>query len=216
MPAFRRALELGASGIELDVHATRDGIVVVHHDPVVQPLDAGSGPTEVAIADVTWEELLRLRPPTSEGIPPLGDVLTLVGDRATVYVELKGAAIEEAVIATIRAGHAHCAVHSFDHAAIERASRIAPEIPRGLLFDSYTIDPARAMRATGARDVWPHWSLVDSRLVERVHEVGGRVIAWTVNDDADAAALLEIGVDAICTDDIRLVAAAPRAGAEPE
>jgi glycerophosphoryl diester phosphodiesterase len=213
MPAFRRALELGASGIELDVHATRDGMVVVHHDPVVRSVSAGGGRTEVAIADATWEELLRLAPATGVEIPALGDVLTLVGDRATVYVELKGARIEEAAIATIRAGHARCAVHSFDHAAIERASRLAPEIPRGLLFDSYTIDPAGAMRATGARDVWPHWSLIDSRLVERVHEVGGRVIAWTVNDPADAAALLEIGVDAICTDDVRMIA--PRAGAEP-
>lgn len=211
MPAFRRALELGASGIELDVHSTRDGVVVVHHDPVVRYVNVGSGRSEVAIADVTWEELVRLELATGVGIPSLGDVLTLVGERATVYVELKGVLIEEAVIATIRAGHARCAVHSFDHAAIGRASRIAPEIPRGLLFDTYSIDPARAMRATGARDVWPHWSLIDSRLVERVHEVGGRVIAWTVNDAADAAALLEIGVDAICTDDIRIVAARPAA-----
>ena len=104
---------------------------------------------------------------------------------------------------------------ALDHAAVERVSRLAPEIPRGLLFDSYTIDPAGAMRATGARDVWPHWSLIDSRLVERVHDVGGRVIAWTVNDGRDASALLEIGVDAICTDDIRLVAAPPPASAEP-
>jgi glycerophosphoryl diester phosphodiesterase len=213
LPAFRRALELGASGIELDVHATRDGIVVVHHDPVVRPVSAGGGRTEIAIANVTWEELLELEPQTGVGIPTLGDVLTLVGDRATVYVELKGAGVEEAAIATIHAGHARCAVHSFDHAAVERASRLAPEVPRGLLFDSYTIDPAGAMRAAGARDVWPHWSLIDSRLVERVHDVGGRVIAWTVNDAADAAALLEIGVDGICTDDVRLVA--PSSHAEP-
>ena len=205
MPAFRRALELGADGIELDVHATRDGIVVVHHDPiprsVASPAAAGARP----IADLTWDELATHEVADGIGIPTLGDVLTLVGDRADVYVELKGVGIEEIVTSTIRTGAARCAVHSFDHGAIVRMASLLSDVPRGLLFEEYPLDPAGAMRAAGARDVWPHWRLIDSRLVERVHDVGGRVIAWTVNDRADAAALFALGVDAVCTDDVRLI-----------
>jgi glycerophosphoryl diester phosphodiesterase len=205
LPAFRRALELGADAIELDVHATRDGIVVVHHDPV--PCGISSDPALAGrpIAELTWVELSTFEVQPTVRIPSLGDVLTLVGERAVVYVELKGGAIEESVIATVRAGRASCALHSFDHDAILRASRIAPEIPRGLLFDEYVDDPAGAMRRCGARDIWPHWSLVDTRLVDRVHEVGGSVIAWTVNDASAAATLRQLGVDGLCSDDVRIL-----------
>lgn len=192
-------------GIELDVHATRDGVVVVHHDPVPRRVGRPPDPDGVPIAELTWEALAPFEIAPGLGIPTLGDVLTLVGDRADVYVEIKGVGIEARVASTIRTGAARCAVHSFDHAAIGRMASLAPEIPRGLLFDEYPMDPAGAMRAAGARDVWPHWRLIDSRLIERVHEVGGRVIAWTVNDAADAEALLALGTDGLCADDIRLM-----------
>jgi glycerophosphoryl diester phosphodiesterase len=203
MPAFRRALELGADGIELDVHATRDGMVVVHHDPVPRVVGQPRDPAQRPISSLTWAALAPFEVAPGVQVPSLGDVLTLVGDRAVVYVEIKAVGIEEAVADVIRTSGARCAIHSFDHAAIARLSRVANEIPRGLLFDDYPLDPAGSMRAAGARDVWPNWKLVDSRLVERVHDVGGRIVAWTVNDPADASALAALGVDALCCDDIR-------------
>lgn len=187
------------------MHATRDGVVVVHHDPVPRRVGSPPDPRGIPIAELDWEALAPFEIAPGIGIPTLGDVLTLVGDRADVYVEIKGIGIEELVAATIRNGSARCAVHSFDHAAIERMATVAPELPRGLLFDEYPMDPAGAMRAAAARDVWPHWQLVDSRLLERVHEVGGRVLAWTVNAPGDAAALLALGADGICSDDVRLL-----------
>ena len=61
------------------------------------------------------------------------------------------------------------------------------------------------MEATGARDVWPHWPLVTTALVDEVHAAGGRVIPWTVNEPARAQALASLGVDALCGDDVRLL-----------
>lgn len=206
LPAIRRALELGADGIEIDVHATRDGIVVLHHDPSVR-LPGGE---RRAIAACTHDDLAGLELARPVAIPTLGDVLTLVGDRALLFVEIKGEGIEGAVLATLRAAPgARVALHAFDHAAIARASFEAPEIPRGLLYERYPEDPAGAMRATGARDVWAERTIVDARLVERVHEVGGRVIVWTVNDAAEAARLSAMGVDGLCGDDVRLLPEAP-------
>jgi glycerophosphoryl diester phosphodiesterase len=54
-------------------------------------------------------------------------------------------------------------------------------------------------------DVWPQWELIDQTLVERVHEAEGRVIAWTVNNTADAKRLIALGVDGLCGDDVRLL-----------
>jgi glycerophosphoryl diester phosphodiesterase len=61
------------------------------------------------------------------------------------------------------------------------------------------------MAETGALDVWPHWPLVSAELVGAVHDAGGRVIPWTVNDQATAQALAALGVDALCGDDVRIL-----------
>src|ERR671927_2033492 len=78
--AFRRAVMLDADGIELDVHATLDGVIVVHHDPEIP----GAGP----IAMLTGAEARQLRIRNGESLPLLSEVLELVGDRE-VYVEVK-------------------------------------------------------------------------------------------------------------------------------
>lgn len=197
LPSFALALEAGATGIELDVHATRDGVVVVHHDPVVRALPDGSRP---AIAALSLAELAALAPSPDDRIPSLTEVLALVGTRATVYVEVKASGIEERVVDVIAGVSTECAVHSFDHRVVRRTGRLAPPLRLGILQTSYLIDPVRAMRDAGALDLWQQWELIDRELVERVHAAGGRVIAWTINDPARAGDLADIGVDGLCTD----------------
>ena len=203
IPAFRRAFERGADAIELDVHATRDGVVVVHHDPSLRP---GPGQAKRAIAALTWDELRRIELAPDVGVPRLEDVLAMTPPAKTVYVEIKGEQIESAVLAAIAGSRVPCAVHSFDHAAIATCRDIAPDVPRGLLFEHSTVDAMIAALATaGARDLWPRWDGIDAALVRRAHDVGARLIAWTVNDLAAARALAKMGVDGLCTDDVRLL-----------
>lgn len=203
LPAFARAIELGADAIELDVHRTSDGVAVVHHD---FHLGGTRGAPKRPLARMRWVDASRHALAPGIFVPSLQQVLELVGTRATVYVELKGKDVEEAALATIRAGSCRCAVHSFDHLAIARAARMAPEIRRGILFDAYPVDVRRSMRDASALDVWPQWELIDAALVDRVHDAGGRVIAWTVNSEAAAKQLVALGVDGLCGDDVRLFA----------
>ncbi|HEY7235500.1 MAG TPA: glycerophosphodiester phosphodiesterase [Gemmatimonadaceae bacterium] len=200
LPSFQRAIELGADAVELDVHVTADGVAVVHHDLDVKPKGRAKRP----LTAMTWAEVGRIELAPRVFVPSLEQVLALVGARATVYVELKGRAVEESAIAAIRASAARCAVHSFDHRVVARAAQIAPEVRRGILFDAYPADVARSMRDASALDVWPQWELIDDALVERVHGAGGRVIAWTVNSTDAAERLLALGVDGLCGDDVRL------------
>jgi glycerophosphoryl diester phosphodiesterase len=199
VPAFQRAYELGADGVELDVHGTADGVVVVHHDP-----DVRSGLGTVDIARTEWAELDRLGLAGGSRLPRLTDVLAMTPAGRTVYVELKGSRIEQLVADVLRSSSVRCAVHSFNHGAIDMMRDIAPEIPRGLLFERDTADVLDVMARTGARDVWPHWRLVDAALVGAVHAAGGRVLVWTVNDRAVATRLADAGVDGLCGDDVRL------------
>lgn len=197
IPSFRLALAAGADGIELDVHATADGVVVVHHDPVTA---AG-----VEIARATLAELRRRDEPAGREIPTLASVCEVVAGRAELFVEIKGVAIEAPVLETIGGYAGRYALHSFDHATIGRIARLAPGTRLGLLFAQAVTDAGALLAAYGATDAWPQHSLVDDRLVRTVHDAGGRVIAWTVDDAAEAARLVRLGVDGICSDDVAML-----------
>jgi glycerophosphoryl diester phosphodiesterase len=203
LASFERALLRGAKAIELDVHATADGVIVVHHDPAlgrhVEPNDLRGA----SIASMTWADLSTVELTPGSTIPRLTDVFELIGGRATIYVELKGRGIERHVAQAIAQSSCRCAVHSFDHDAIARLRVLAPGIPRGILFDRYPGDLVTVMKYSGARDVWPTWRFINRSLVDAVHAHGGRVIAWTVNSGAAAFQLAAIGVDGVCSDDLR-------------
>ena len=199
VPAFERAFERGADGVELDVHATADDVVVVHHDPGVR-----QGLRTVEIAETSWKVLRQIDLPGKTHVPTLAEVLAIAPATTTVYVEIKGAGIERLVAETLLPAHTRCAVHSFDHHAIEVMRDLAPNVPRGVLFEREIADVLEVMARTGARDVWPHWKLVDAALVDAIHGAGGRVITWTVNDAELATRLIGMGVDGVCGDDVRL------------
>ena len=195
LPGFELAVRQKVHGIELDVHATKDGVVVVHHDPNIR-----HGPL---INTLTLTELHRYPLAPDVEIPTLAAVLDRMARAVpppVVYVEVKGKGIEEAVVEVLDFARVPTAVHAFDHRIAARVTSISENIPTGILLDSYLIDPAAALRAAGARDYWLQWGFIDRDLVRRVHDVGGRVIAWTVNEPSDAAALEALGVDAICSD----------------
>ena len=191
--AFRRAVMLDADGIELDVHATLDGAIVVHHDPELP----GFGP----IAMLTAAEARQLRIRNGETLPLLSEILDLVGER-DVYVEVKSlpAHHDAELLRVLEAGPApdRYAIHSFDHRIVRRLGAASAELRRGILLSSYLDDPLAAMRAVGATTLWQEWQLVDRELVDRVHEAGCAIIAWTVNEIGDLERLARLGVDGLC------------------
>ena len=201
LSGFLLALDRGADAVELDAHVTHDGEVVVHHDPTVK---------RQVIAQTTWRDLSHIDLGNGDRIPRLRDVLDAVGKRATVYIELKGIGIEDQVIDVANKFGYDYALHSFDHDAIARAAKKAPSIPRGILLDRGTPQATDALRHAVARmrprDVWPHWSLVNEQFMRVAHELKTRVIVWTVNSPVTAEILVSLGADALCTDDVQILA----------
>jgi len=90
------------------------------------------------------------------------------------------------------------AVHSFDHRIIRRLGEGRPSLRRGILLSAYLDDAVAAMQAVGATMLWQEWMVVDQDLVNRVHEAGCTIIAWTVNEIGDLERLVRLGVDGIC------------------
>jgi glycerophosphoryl diester phosphodiesterase len=191
--AFREAVARGADGVELDVHSTADGGIVVHHDPV---LTGGSPLDSLTLAEATAAVL-----PNGEPVPSLATALKLIGDR-DVWIEVKALPPEHdiALLATMDAGPfpARYAVHSFDHRITARLRQRRPALPLGALLAARVVDPAGVLRLAGATTLWQEWTMIDQELVDDVHAAGARLIAWTVNDRVAAARLGRMGVDGLC------------------
>ena len=183
------------------MHATGDGIVVVHHDAVVHARHP-QRPAHRRVADLSVAELAEF--PLAEGvrIPTLSEALATIGKRATVYVEIKAPNIEPLVTRDIREAVATCAVHSFDHRVVKNVKAIFPAVRTGVLEVSRHIDPAASLADTAAEDLWQEVDSIDEELVQRAHSVGARVVAWTANEPGQWETLYHLGVDAICTDRI--------------
>ena len=193
LEAFRDAIRRGADGIELDVHTTKDGGLVVHHDPVIPGLGAIAAATSGAVSS--------FRLSNGEPAPTLAEALAAIGDAET-WIEVKALPeqADQTLLRTIDAAPAsgRCAVHSFDHGIVARLGAVRPGLRRGVLSSVYPRDPAALMRSAGATALWQDWRLIDAELVDAVHRKEGEVIAWTVNDAGAARRLAALGVDALC------------------
>ncbi len=194
LAAFRAAVRLGAGGIELDIHDTADGALLVHHDPAL----GGRPIRELAAAEVRAQRL-----PNGEAVPTLADALAAIGGDCLVFVEVKTLAPrhDPALFAALDAGPApsHYHVHGFDHRIVRRLLSQRPGLVGGVLSTSYPVDPWRQPAEAGARELWQEGSMVDQALVKGAHQRGFRVYAWTVDDPARARALAALGVDGLCT-----------------
>lgn len=190
--------------MELDVHATRDGVFVVHHDAELP----GAGP----IRDLTATDVGRLRLANGEVVPTLQNSLVTLGGME-VWVEVKHLASDHDVkfLATLAAGPTpeKYAVHSFDHRIIERLGSVRPALRRGALSASYLLDPVTVLRSCGGDTLWQETSLTDAALVQQLHGAGFKIITWTTNAEAEVERVARLGVDGICgnfPDRIRAVA----------
>lgn len=193
LAAFSESRRLGADGVELDVHATADGRLLVHHDAAV----AGVGP----IAESTFSDLRQIRLANGELIPSLDEALAVLSG-LEVWVEVKALPAEwdAALLAFLDTAAAQSAmgVHSFDHRIVRRLGTQRPGLRTGVLSASYPLDPIGPIRAARASVLWQAADLIDAELIDAVHAAGAEIIAWTVNDIATAQRLSGLGVDALC------------------
>lgn len=194
LAAFRKARELGADGVELDIHLTADGIPIVHHDPEVDGRAIGETPAA---------DLRRHRLANGEPVPRLDEALRTIGPELYAFVEVKALAPahDEALLRALAAAptQPRCHVHSFDHRIVKRLRRANADLTVGVLSCSYPLEPARQLHQAGAGELWQHHSLVDAALVGGVHARGGRLFVWTVDEPGEMRDLLRLGVDGICS-----------------
>ena len=192
--SFKKALQYGATGLELDVRLAGDGRLVVIHDETVDRTTNGSG----RVRDLTYEELRQFDAGYGEPIPLLTDVLDEFGAQCLLNIELKDPGIARDVKRLVleRQLEPHVIVSAFDW---EELRPLIPEVPIGLL-SSRLWNLVRRAQELGASAIHPRRNIVTKRLIGKARDAKLRVHVWTVNDEATMRHLINLGVDGIITD----------------
>ena len=204
LPAFQKALELGVDGIELDVHQSRDGKIIVIHDPTINRTTKGKG----RVSDLDSGEI------SSFGIPLLVDVLKLVDGKATLYIEIKKGdsfypEIEKNILDLIEAHKARswCILHSFEKETLIRIHQLdqkitllqtlfVPALFSSLYFEkTFDKNPVSHFRSLEGINI--NHTALNPSLVKKIHRSGMKIIAWTVNDPDNIRRMMKLGVNGI-------------------
>ena len=201
--AFQKAIDLGCDAIELDVHLSLDGELVVIHDEKVNRTTNGNG----FVNQLLTKELKTFLIAEKHEIPTLKEVLDLTDRKCIVNIELKSYETAEKVVVLIEYyianknwKYADFLVSGFDWNAIQSLRFLNDQIPIGILTET-NLDLAFAFaKFIKAEVLLPYFHLLDKENIKKIQEKGIKVIVWTVNESEDIIFVKSLQVDGIISD----------------
>jgi glycerophosphoryl diester phosphodiesterase len=198
LPAFARAVELGAFGIELDVQLSSDGAPVVIHDDSVDRTTNGSG----LVAALNLDALRRLDAGAGTLIPTLAEVLNLTEGRLHVDIEVKAADAAEAVFReTTGRADLRFVVSSFNHDVLRHVRQMSNDLELWPLTVAVSDDVLDTAVDLASPLIAPNDKFINGEIVDHIRDLGLGCWVWTVNHPTRAEALAKFGVVGVCTDD---------------
>ena len=211
LEAFSAAIKQGADGIELDVHLSKDGEIIVAHDARLERISNGEGYIndytleELKSLDIGWFSLDR----DAYRIPTLSEVFSLVKPSGLfVNVELKTTErlhpdLPAKLLALAReyAMEERVIYSSFNHYSLKQIKALNPKARIGLLYELGMVDPWVYAKYVGADAIHPHYFVIAAlpETVKRCHEHGIEVNVWTVDEPEAVKLMLKCAVDGIIT-----------------
>ncbi len=226
LAAFRKSVDLGADGIELDIHRCKTGELIVIHDEEVDRTTNGTGfVKDMTLAQLRglsagakWAPASQLRKLStgityssefkSEKLPLLTEVFDLVKGKLVINIEIKNApidypGIEDDLIAQLKKYPYpdKIMVSSFDHDVIHRFHEKAPQYKCAILSDCILSDVGSYAKSVGADNWNPGFGDFRADAAQRAHAAGLKVNVWTVNSPDEWKSAMAMPVDGIITDD---------------
>lgn len=214
MAAFYKAMDMGADYVELDVQRTKDGELVVIHDPEVDRTTNGTGNVKDLMLDEiqTLDAGSWLAPEFSgEKVPLLEDVLEEFHGKVGILIELKlperYPGIEEELANVLKKlglfdGQQGIIIQSFSYASVQRSKTLLPDIPHGVLAGmalKNITDEELGSFAEYTDYFIANQNMLTSELIRRIHSKGMRAWAYTTRTEKQAERLLSLGADGIIT-----------------
>lgn len=194
--SFVAAQDAGLDLIELDLHLSKDGALVVMHDADVDRTTDGRGP----IADKTLAELRALDAGRGERVPVFEEVLDAVSKPLQAEIKDVAAARALADVMLRRDLVSRVEVISFHDAAIAEISRLVPGVRTALVASRYGTDVVERATAVGATSLVLNIRRLTQEIVERARKADLRIIGWVVNTQDDLRLVRALGLDGATTD----------------
>lgn len=211
--AFQKAMDMHVDGIELDVHLSADGEIVVIHDETINRTTNGQGLVnklslrELKAFRIEGKHNSRLPAELAQQIPTLTEVLDLVNRKCFVNIELKSYETAEKVVELIERyveekgwSYHDFLVSSFDWNALQQLTFLNSEIPIGVLTETDLELALAFAKFIQARSIHPYFHLLTKENTLRMQEKGLQVFAWTVNEPEDIQKIKTYNVDGIISD----------------
>jgi glycerophosphoryl diester phosphodiesterase len=210
MLAFQKAIEMGCEGIETDVQLTKDGVLVICHDELLDRTTDGKG----LIAETDYEDIAKLDAARLWGgkfkdvkVPTLEELLAYVKDKnIMINLELKNSIIdyknlEQLVIDMIYKYDIKdkVIISSFNHYSILRCKAIDNTLKLGLLYDCCIYEPGKYASELGVDAVHPSFYSLNEEVVKEIKSRNLMINAWTVNDEKYMHLLAKLSIDGIIT-----------------
>jgi len=200
---FQKAIDLHVDRIELDVHLSADGEIMVIHDETIDRTTDGKG----MVNEFSLPELKRFHIEKDQHIPTLSEVLNLIDQKCDINIELKSYETADKVVDLIEKYVAEknwkynqFLVSSFDWNALQQVTFLNSEIPIGVLTET-DLDLALAFaKFIQAKSIHPYFHLLTKENTERFQEKGFQVFPWTVNEIEDIKKTKTYNVNGIISD----------------
>ncbi len=221
LAAFRRAIEMGAEALEMDLQLTKDGAVVILHDATIdRTTDRRGRLADLTLAEVKHADAGGKTGPAYRGerIPTLAEAIDLArtagAGHTRLNLELKyhvegvpSSDLERAALAVLREKGftSQVLIQSFHHGVLARVQALEPDIPRGVLVgkrQAPVADPGALVHEHHATYYAPEFVLVTPAMVAALHGAGIPIVTWTVNETRDMERLLAMGLGALPGDGI--------------
>ncbi len=201
--AFRKALEMGACWLELDVQLSADGELVVIHDESLERTTNGHG----LVAQQPLAVLRQLDAGQGEQVPLLAEVLDLARGRANVNIELKGIGTGEPVARMLQqrflSGQTKIKkilASSLNEKELRSLSALLPQLPLALVAERVDKQIWQSAEELGVWSLNLEKSCIDSQLVAKARAEKRKVLAYTVNDVQELKRLKGCGIAGVFTD----------------
>ena len=195
--AFRKAIDLKVDGIELDVHLSLDGEIMVIHDETIDRTTNEKG----FVKNFTSLQLNEL------GIPTLIEVFDLVNQKSFINIELKGTETSKPVVDLIihfisekNWNYTNFLVSSFDWKMLEEVNLLNPKIRIGVLTEEDVVEALAFAKKVKIFSIHPNYQLLTKENVALIQENGFKVFPWTVNSKEDIQKLKSFNINGIISD----------------
>jgi glycerophosphoryl diester phosphodiesterase len=201
--SFQKAIDMQVDGIELDVHLSSDGELMVIHDETIDRTTNGKG----EVNTFTKAELQNFTIEGNNKIPTLKEVFDLVERRCLINIELKSFDTTEKTVALIEkyiqnknGDYTDFIVSSFDWNALQDVNFRNPKIPIGVLTEVDLDEALNFAKFIKAKSIHPDFQLLNLENTKKLQQNGFEVFPWTVNDAADIIRMQSFNVNGIITD----------------